>query len=114
MVDTGAIVALVDASDRHHRALRTVYETCGDEWVLPWALLPEVDHLLTRQVSALAAEAFRADLAAGAFTIEWGCDEDLVRTHALCAQHAALQLGLVDAAVLAVAARRRWAGVSTR
>ena len=105
VVATGAIVALVDADDRHHRALRTVYETCGDEWVLPWAILPEVDHLLTRHVSAQAADAFRADLAAGAFTVEWGCDEDLVRAHVLCAQYAKLELGLVDAAVLAVAER---------
>ncbi len=105
VVDTGAIVALVDADDRHHRALRTLCKPCGDEWVLPWAILPEVDHRLTRRVSAHAADAFRADLAAGAVPVEWGCDGDLVRAHVCCAQEAALQRGLLDAAVLAVAER---------
>ncbi len=46
VADTGAVVALVDADDRYHRPLRTHYERDPDAWVLPWAILPEVDYLL--------------------------------------------------------------------
>ena len=72
IADTGAIVALVDADDRFHRALRAHFESDPDAWVLPWAILPEVDYLLAEHVGSRAGDAFRADLAAGAYAVEWG------------------------------------------
>jgi predicted nucleic acid-binding protein len=105
VVDTGAIIALVDADDAHHHAVRAVYDADPRAWVLPWAILPEVDHLLARHVGASAARAFRHDLAVGAFRVEWGTDADLARAHALCTQYDGLALGLVDATVIAVAER---------
>ena len=72
VADTGAIVALVDADDRSHRALRAQFESDPDAWVLPWAILPEVDYLLAEHVGSRAGDAFRADLAAGAYAVEWG------------------------------------------
>ena len=105
VVDTGGIIALVDADDAHHCAIRAIYDADPRAWVLPWAILPEVDHLLARHVGADAASAFRRDLAVGAFRVEWGVDADLSRAHALCTQYSALTLGLVDASVIAVAER---------
>jgi predicted nucleic acid-binding protein len=105
VVDTGGIIALVDADDRHHRAVRAIYESDPRAWVLPWAILPEVDYLLARHVGADAATAFRRDVAVGALRVEWGVDADLARAHALCTQYGALTLGLVDATVIAVAER---------
>jgi predicted nucleic acid-binding protein len=52
-----------------------------------------------------AADRFRADLATGAFAVEWGADDDLHRANQICTQYAALELGLVDAVVAAVAER---------
>jgi hypothetical protein len=78
VADTGAIVALVDADDRHHAAPRRLFETSPDDWILPWAILPEVDYLLAEHVSARARERFSGDLASGAWAIEWGDPADLV------------------------------------
>lgn len=105
VVDTGGIIALVDADDVHHRAVRAIYEADPRAWVLPWAILPEVDYLLARHVGAGAAAAFRRDVAVGALRVEWGVDADLSRAHALCTQYGALTLGLVSATVIAVAER---------
>jgi predicted nucleic acid-binding protein len=105
VADTGAILALVDADDRHHEALATLFDQDPGAWVLPWAILPEVDFLLSTQLSAAAAALFRQDLANGAFAVEWGRDDDLVRAQAICEQYAGLDLGLVDATVAAVAER---------
>ena len=77
VADTGAIVALIDRSDRHHRTLRRVYENDPTAWVLPWAVLPEVDYLVGAHVSARAQEAFLSDLAEGTFTVSWGDEGDL-------------------------------------
>ena len=72
VADTGAILALVDKGDRHHPAIRKLYEDRPDEWLLPWAILPEVDYLIASELGARAQDTFLADLADGAFTIEHG------------------------------------------
>ena len=113
VADTGAIVALIDADDKHHRHIRAVYEQRPSDWLLPWAILPEVDYLLENHVGARAARAFRADLATGAFAVEWGTLADLARARDLCDKYASLSLGLVDASVIAVAERVRASAIAT-
>jgi hypothetical protein len=113
VADTGAIVALVDADDRHHAALRRLFEKAPDSWLLPWAILPEVDYLLGEHVGARAQERFVGDLASGAWAIEWGQPLDLVRAEEISRRHRALRLGLVDSVVMAVAERRRADAIAT-
>ena len=113
IADTGAIVALVDAADRHHDEIVALFEEAPDAWVLPWAILPEVDHLLLRHVGAKAERAFLHDLSTGAFSVEWGDDADLVRARALCERYAALALGLVDGVVMAMAERLKASAIVT-
>ena len=103
VADTGAMVALVDTDDHHHGALRALYERDPDDWVLPWAILSEVDYLLAEHVGARAEAAFLADLASGAYAVEWGDEQDLIRAHALCRRLP--KLGLVDGVVISVAER---------
>jgi predicted nucleic acid-binding protein len=105
VADTGAIVALIDADDRHHRSLRALFEAEPGAWVLPWAILPEVDYLLAAHVGPEAEAMFLEDLAGGAYAVEWGEPEDLERARELAAGYRDLGLGLVDGAVIAVAER---------
>jgi hypothetical protein len=113
VADTGAIVALVDADDRHHAVLRRLFEHEPDAWVLPWAILPEVDYLLGEHVGARAEERFVSDLASGAWAIEWGDPADLVRAEEIARRHRALRLGLVDGVVMATAERRKAEAIAT-
>ena len=113
VADTGAIVALIDRSDGHHETLMAIYEENPSAWVLPWAILPEVDYLVGKFMGSKAEEAWLADLAGGVFRIEWGREDDLSRAHALVRQHRALEIGLVDAVVIAVAERLRAAAIAT-
>ena len=107
VADTGALVGLIDRSDRHHGALRQLFEDGGDRWVLPWAILPEVDYLVGAHVGARAQEAFLADLAGGAFRVSWGDEADLAAAERLVRKYRTLRLGLVDAVVVATATRLR-------
>ncbi len=113
MADTGAMVALIDADDRHHGVMRELFEADPARWVIPWAALPEIDYLLSRHVGARAQDAFLSDLANGAFAVEWGCLEDMERARALHAKHRTLRLGLVDGAVIAIAERLRAKAIAT-
>ncbi len=113
VADTGAVIALVDADDRHHESIRQLFELNPDEWVLPWAILPEVDYLLATRVGARAQSAFLDDLAAGAFAVEWGDQADVQRANSLCDQYADLKMGLVDGVVIGVAERLEATAIAT-
>ena len=113
VADPGAVIALVDADERHHRTLRTLYEQDPDAWILPWAILPEVDYLLGEHVGPRVQERFLADLATGAYTVEWGDESDLARAQGLAIRHRALRLGLVDGVVIGVAERVRAEAIAT-
>ena len=105
MADTGAVIALIDADDQHHQTLRGVFEAEPGLWVLPWAVLPEVDYLVSSRLGATAARAFRTDLAEGLFNVEWNKGSDLQRAAELDEHYADLSLGLVDTVVMAMAER---------
>lgn len=113
VADTGAIVALIDRSERNHRALRALYNDNAGEWILPWAILPEVDYLLATHVSARAQEAFLQDLAEDAFAVAWGDDGELAEAQRLVVRHRALRIGLVDAVVIATAIRLKARAIAT-
>lgn len=105
VADTGAVFALIDATDRYHRTIRGLYEDGGADWVLPWAILPEVDDLVGRFLGRMPRAHWMRDLAEGLFTVDWGAPEDLRRGQELCARYADLDIGLVDSVVAAVAER---------
>jgi hypothetical protein len=105
VADTGAVVALLDADDRHHEALRQLFEEDPGAWVLPWAVLPEIDYLALSRLGLPVELAFLADLADGVFAVEWGDARDVARAREIARRHRALKLGLVDAVVIAVAER---------
>ncbi len=113
VADTGAVIALVDADDCHHESVRRLFEQNPDEWVLPWAILPEVDYILATRVGTRAQSAFLDDLAAGAFAVEWGDQADVQRANSLCDQYADLQMGLVDGVVIGVAERLEATAIAT-
>lgn len=113
VADTGAMLALVDADDRHHGSLRRIFEERPDAWVLPWAILPEVDYLLATRVGQPAQAAFISDLADGAYSVEWGVPSDLERTRQLSERYASLRPGLVDCSVIAIAERLAARAIAT-
>ena len=110
VADTGALIALFDRTDRHHDAVRRLYEADPDRWVLPWSILPEVDYLTAAHLGQRAQDLWLADLSSGAFNVEWGRPEDLSAAERLCRRHRSLRIGLVDAVVIAVAERLRALG----
>ncbi len=105
VADTSAVIALIDADDRHHVAVREIFEADPGGWVLPWAVLPEADYVLLTHVGAAVEQAFLLDLAEGNLRVEWGQDGDLRRAAALSRRYRSLGLGLVDTVVMAVSER---------
>ncbi len=72
-----------------------------------------VDHLVAAHLGARAQDAFLTDLADGAFSVEWGRDEDFAVAHRICRRYRSLRLGLVDAVVIATAERLKADAIAT-
>lgn len=113
VADTGAVIALIDADDKHHETLLDLYEKAPDDWILPSAILPEVDYLLATKVGKRSQQAFLNDLAKSAFFIDWGEAADIQRAAELNAQYASLRLGLVDGCVISTAERLEARAIAT-
>lgn len=104
VADTGGVLALLDRDDRHHAAVRRLFESEPD-WILPWAILPEVDYIAAKRLGDRVARAFLDDTHAGLFAVDGNVTRDLPRAAELLGQYADLSLGLVDAVVMAQAER---------
>jgi predicted nucleic acid-binding protein len=107
VADTGAVYALIDASDEWHNRVIAWWRRAArvTTILLPVTILPEVAYLLGSRVGAAAEAAFIRAVADGEFTIESLDDEDLPRVADLMNAYRDLPLGFVDASVLAVAER---------
>lgn len=113
VADTGAVLALIDADDGHHDTLTAVFREDPSSWILPWAVLPEVDYLLGAHVGARAQAAFLSDLGRGEWVVDWGGEADLRRANEIAIRYRTLRLGLVDATVIAAAERLRATSIAT-
>ena len=113
IADTGAMIALFDRGDRHHSAVRRLYEDDPAAWLLPWAVLPELDYLVAAHLGGRAQELLLADLSTGALAVEWGRPGDLAAADRLCRRYKTLRLGLVDAVVIATAERLHADAIAT-
>ncbi len=113
VADTSALLALLDRDHRHHAALRKAFEAGPNEWVVPWAILPEVDHFVWKRWRGAAARAFLADVADGAWSIEWNALGDLLRAREIEERYADLEMGLTDAVVMAIAERLEARAIAT-
>jgi len=113
VADTGAVLALIDADDGHHERLAAVFREDPSSWVLPWAVLPEVDYLLGAHLGSRAQDAFLSDLGRGEWVVDWGGEADLRRANEIATRYRSLRLGLVDAAVIASAERLRATAIAT-
>lgn len=113
VADAGAILALMDLDNPEHIPLRSALLTGREQWVIPWAVLPELDHLVVKRLGRNAAEVLRADLAEGRYTVEWGGRSDLQRALELHRTYRDLSLDLVDAVVMAVAERLEARAIAT-
>jgi predicted nucleic acid-binding protein len=107
VVDTGGLLALLNSEDRHHRTAKQAFKDNGPRWIIPWAVLPELDYLVTMRMGNEVARAFVEDIRDGAFRVDAHVEKDLARATELQNRYAALSLGLVDTVVMAQAERYR-------
>lgn len=95
------MLALIDARERHHSVVRTIYRDDPGPHVVPAAVLGEIGYFLSPRSSTV----FLGDLVAGIYELDCG-ERDLFRAAAISKRYESMALGLVDSAVIACAVRR--------
>lgn len=97
--------ASLDRSDRDHAACRALIEAAAEPLAIPAPVLVEVDYWIGQRLTPGALVALLADIKAGAYVVEDLITSDYARVRALCDRYADADIGLVDAAVLAILER---------
>jgi predicted nucleic acid-binding protein len=100
VLDTGPIVALLDAADPQHQSCVEMVDRIGEDLVVPAPVLVEVDYWLVKLYGPEVWHAFVEDVARGGYRLHDLDEDGLLRAAELEAQYASLDLGLVDAAVI--------------
>lgn len=99
IVDTGPLVALLDATDPDHERCADLLGQASEPRVVPVCVLVEVEYLLRPWPQALPA--LLADFDSGAFELLDLPTRWLLRSGELVERYRDLPLGLVDASVIA-------------
>ncbi len=99
ILDTGPLVALLDATDPDHDRCATLIRETREPRIVPVCVLVEVEYLLRPWPRALAA--LLADFETGALQLLDLPTRWLMRSGELIDRYRDLPLGLVDATVIA-------------
>ncbi len=103
-LDTSALFALLNRRDPGHEGAVGVLDGDPGPYFVPAATLGEIAFLVEERLGLPALDLFLADLESGAYTLDCG-EDDLGRVRHLVLRYTDLQLGYVDAAVIACAER---------
>ncbi len=98
--DTGALLDYLVATAADHRAFRHAMDAAQTRYI-PGLILAEVDYFLRQEREAMAA--LMKDLSRGAFTYAPPTIRLLLRALEIDRSFQGLQLGLVDASIVALA-----------
>jgi uncharacterized protein len=112
VVDTSAIVAYMNSADASHAAVSAWLDAEQDDLATTPLIVAEVDHLVAARGGPAALTALRADLAAGAYLIEWW-SAAMGATVRVAEHYADSGLGLSDASLVVLAERLETIAVAT-
>jgi len=113
VLDTGPIVALLDAADPEHERCVAMVDGIGEDLVVPAPVLVEVDYWLLKLYGPAPWQTFVEDIASGAYRLHQLDEHGLERAAELERAYESLDLGLVDAAVMVACEQLGEAKVAT-
>ena len=105
LADTGALLALLDADDKHHRTMVTYVTSSRELFLVPSPVVMELSYMLLENLGAEAELSFLRALANRELLLEHFTLPDLERAIEILEQYRDAELGMVDATVMAMAER---------
>ena len=105
IVDTGALMALLRASEPQHASVAAAISAERGSLIVPLTVVVETGQLIARRLGARAEAEWLSRLVSGRWLIEPSPIGDLARAAELIAQYQDADIGLVDATIVAMAER---------
>jgi predicted nucleic acid-binding protein len=105
ILDTGPILAAMDAGDRDHTECAELLGRATEELVIPAPTLPELDYWFHKGMGPEALLVLLDEIRRGVFRIEDLSTDDYTRVFELLETYVDLRVGFVDAAVMAIVER---------
>ena len=103
LLDTGIVYAYYDRSDQWHDRARTLVQGEQHGLILPAPVLPEVGHLLGRRLGPRSRLTFYAGIIEGYYLVADLSKDGYARVADLNRRFDDLDLGFVDASIIALA-----------
>ncbi|MDQ2813086.1 MAG: PIN domain-containing protein [Actinomycetota bacterium] len=113
LCDTGVLLAAGNVKDHAHRACLNLLRQAEGPLLVPSPVLGEIGYLLQSRVGPQAEVAFLRSFGGDGFHVTELQGPDLQRMAELVETYIDLPLGIVDAAVIAIAERLRLTEVAT-
>jgi uncharacterized protein len=104
ILDTGIVYAYYDRSDAWHARARAMMTGRRETLILPASVIPEIDHLLGRRLGAASRQVFYQGIVEGRYYVADLPRSAFARVAEIDKQFADLDLGFVDASIVAIAA----------
>jgi uncharacterized protein len=111
LIDTGAIIAIIDGSAALHQSCLEALATLKMPLLTSEAVLTELFHLIRSR--SLSIENTWAFVRSGALTVSPISNDDLPELHALMARYADHPMDFADATLVHLAARERLSRILT-
>lgn len=104
LLDTGFLLAALDADDQHHKACSAAL-LAEPRVLLPDVVLPELGYMTLRELGYSVWIRFLRSIAAGELPIERTLSADLARTAEILEKYADSKADFVDCVIVAMAER---------
>lgn len=106
LADTGPLVAAMDTRDPAHARVATFLAANRETVAVPTLVIAEVGYFVGQRLGAAVEAAFVRQIGQGTIQVEELTATDYVRMADLIEQYGDFPLGVVDAAIVALAERR--------
>jgi predicted nucleic acid-binding protein len=105
LVDTGILYAMADIDDAWHESVKTFLQNMTDALLVPLTVLPEICYLLNTHLGQESERKLIASIIQGELKIEGMTHDDFRRSFQLLETYSDMNIGFVDASVVAIAER---------
>jgi len=105
IIDTSAIISLVDRSSEHHHSLADIINKDDYRLIIPSPVIPEACYMLNKKFGISVEIKFIEEIISVNFHIEIIKFLDLARIVEILKKYNNLDIGYVDGAIVAIAER---------
>ncbi len=105
ILDTSAVIGLMDKKYKKHENLKTIFTKKDNLYILPSTAIGEICYMLNSRFGNKIELIFLEEIIKTSFQLELLKDMDIVRIIEILKKYDTLNIGYVDASIVAIAER---------